>query len=472
MSSLLCGENVLVTSTGIQRKLSGEKGKICGSYTSYYQPWVQDLNEHAWLNVWVVHGSGHLWPQSNNSKCVFCSACVCVCVRTIKRFCTAMLTCKLWFQLGPSYVRHTVDALRAMTHGHRGGISGVGKPSILTYIKRFFGITFFPFSLINAPHLLLQTKVSVTTLVKFLRVLRRRIPGRLLPTLGLQFFYVKCSDSHESPYIVTLQHCQGAICMIYLVSMTPTPRTLVENFGCGFTSNAGERCYPNHKRAMIENDVGYSPMVVSPNDSTDVCTQLCTKGGSIVGRSKSRNSPLLGHLACVSSQRCASCLQNWFAGICVFSNVCVFLHVSPRLHAQYIYDESFFHERWLGPPGVSCLPWVGLQVAFHLGLGSHNPSLMLPQALEEFWNAQRGTQWFRDHPVLSQAESGQQHWFVSLCCQFIWIFVCGLRMLIYLQLYRYNGMGMMRILIDVEAFAAAPYPVHFHLRVHPGTTES
>lgn len=61
-----------------------------------------------------------------------------------------------------------------------------------------------------------------------------------------------------------------------------------------------------------------------------------------------------------------------------------------RLNSMYHHDEESFQRRFLGPPGAACL---------------RTCSALVSEAIERFWDAQRGTRWFQDHPILSQPVS-------------------------------------------------------------------
>lgn len=62
-----------------------------------------------------------------------------------------------------------------------------------------------------------------------------------------------------------------------------------------------------------------------------------------------------------------------------------------RIHAQWNYDQNIFTKRFIGREGV---PW----------LHPSRPRCAC-QALQEYWEAQRGSQWFEQHPILQHAET-------------------------------------------------------------------
>ena len=57
-----------------------------------------------------------------------------------------------------------------------------------------------------------------------------------------------------------------------------------------------------------------------------------------------------------------------------------------------------FAKKFIGRPGVTCLSTV----AFFHGAWTHLTFFFCLKELEDFWQSQRHTEWFRDHPILGR----------------------------------------------------------------------
>lgn len=72
---------------------------------------------------------------------------------------------------------------------------------------------------------------------------------------------------------------------------------------------------------------------------------------------------------------------------------------------MYTYDESLFEDRWIGPPGEACINPTYNVLCVHC-VYTYMPVTRLcffpAKALEQFWDAQRETRWFQNHPILSK----------------------------------------------------------------------
>ena len=126
---------------------------------------------------------------------------------------------------------------------------------------------------------------------------------------------------------------------------------------------------------------------------------------------------------------------------------------------MYTYDVDLFRDRWLGPPGVTCIKFsefdnmcVHVHVCGCVHMCVHD---MLIEALEQFWNAQRETEWFKMHPILSNPVTCTCTCGPIFCCVFghWWekkniLFCITLRMLIFEPISQFFAMVMTRTHTD------------------------
>lgn len=189
-------------------------------------------------------------------------------------------------------------------------------------------------------------------------------------------------------------------------------RIYPESFGFGFIARNGARCFQNPRSALF-----FPETKLLFSDGTKPIFLLlltwCELRVQVVLQDQLRPEPeYIGswHIFLPSevNLRCVKLeLFSWlWSCLCPMCCQCA-SQLEPsriqvatiRMHSLYHYDVDLFKRKFIGPPGVTwpeslLLMYVCFVFSFMICL----------QALQMFWDAQRDSDWFQNHPILSAKE--------------------------------------------------------------------